>query len=491
MSRILGTETEYGISSPDQPQLSPIITSTHAVVAFGQLEHQALSTRWDYISEHPLRDRRGFDLKRFHHIPVVDPRALGVANVMLPNGGRFYVDHAHPEYSSPETTNARDAMIYDQAGDIILQRAVDHIAHLTQAGHSILEHHDPCPPLRIYKNNVDGKGASYGSHENYLYRRDTDFDDIASSLIPYFVCRQVLTGAGRVGIGSLGEQPGFQISQRADYIEQEISLETTLNRGIINTRDEPHADSDRFGRLHIIVGDANMSQTATVLKLGMTSLILDAIENGVDFSDLRLADPVQQIRLVSRDLSLSQTLQMADGSSRTALDILRIYASRIQPDEYVYPLWMETMDILEDEGYKGCADRLDWCAKWSLISAYLSRGLDIDDPKIKLLDLQYCDISPERSLYHALVRSHRMLTLVSAEDIATCADIPPADTRAYLRGNLISHTCVDAANWDSVTSAGSKFAMLDPQGYTRDEISNLAGDSDLFNRFPFLKKGHV
>ena len=176
--------------------------------------------------------------------------------MVLENGGRFYVDHAHPEYSSPETTNPYQALVYDAAGDHILRTAVERVAAFTSRNHSILDHHDPCPPPKIYKNNVDGKGASYGSHENYLYHRTTDFDTLAQALIPFFVARQIICGAGRVGKGEHSETPGYQISQRADYIEQEISLETTLNRGIINTRDEPHARTNTYGRLHVINGDA-------------------------------------------------------------------------------------------------------------------------------------------------------------------------------------------------------------------------------------------
>ena len=198
--RFMGTETEFGISCPDDPALSPIVTSTHAVVGYAAL-HTGARSRWDFAEEHPLRDSRGFDLKRYHTVPVVDPNAIGVANVVTANGARFYVDHAHPEYSSPECANAWDAMLYDAAGTLIARRAIASVAGLYEQGKSVLAGHAPCPPLRFYKNNVDGKGASYGAHENYLYSRDTDFDALAQALIPFFVARQVVTGAGRVGLG--------------------------------------------------------------------------------------------------------------------------------------------------------------------------------------------------------------------------------------------------------------------------------------------------
>ncbi len=467
MGRILGTETEYGIATPTDPTLSPIVTSTHAVVAFSQGQ----GARWDFSSEHPLRDSRGFDLKRYPTVPVVDPNAIGIANVVLENGGRFYVDHAHPEYSTPETTNPREAMIYDVAGDLILRKAIDQVAAFTARNHSILEHHAPCPPLKIYKNNVDGKGASYGSHENYIYDRATDFDRLAQGLIPFFVARQVIIGAGRMGIGVFGERPGFQISQRADYIEQEISLETTLNRGIINTRDEPHAAADRFGRLHVIFGDANMSHYSVLLKLGMTSLVLDAIEAGVDFSDLRLVHAVAEVSKVSQDLSLSHRLELVDGRRLTALEILAAYASRVTPDDLVYPLWLEVIDKLSAGGFSACADILDWCAKWTLISSYTDRGTAITDPKLALIDLQYSDIDPIRGLYYALVRKGRMRTLATTEEIERAAWHPPQDTRAYFRGEVIRRVphLIDAASWETMSIFGQRILMDEVTKMSRNE----------------------
>ncbi|OFN76353.1 MULTISPECIES: depupylase/deamidase Dop [unclassified Corynebacterium] len=492
MSRVLGTETEYGISTPSNPALSPIVTSTHAVVAYAAL-HTGARSRWDFREEHPLRDSRGFDLKRYHTVPVVDPNALGVANVVTANGARFYVDHAHPEYSSPECTNAWDAMLYDAAGDLILRRAGEAVASLTAQGTSVLATHDTCPPLKFYKNNVDGKGASYGSHENYQYSRETDFEEIAQGLIPFFVARQVVTGAGRMGLGADGEEPGFQISQRADYIEQEISLETTLNRGIINTRDEPHAVAEDFGRLHVIIGDATMSHTSTLLKLGMTSLVLDAIESGVDFSDLRLAEPVEEVQRVSRDLTLTHQLALRDGRRLTALDILAAYRERVtaasEADEKVLAAWDEVVALLADNPLKA-AHLLDWVAKYRLIKGYLDRGVAADDPKLALIDLQYTDIDPAKSLYHALVRKGQMRSLVSEEEIAAAAETPPADTRAYLRGHATRKFGEEvlAASWQSLTfrigeaeganSGTACVALDDTKRLGQDEVGALLESAD-------------
>lgn len=489
MERFIGTETEYGISTPGHNHVSPIVTSTHAVVSYASArgfgQHRV---RWDFTDESPLRDSRGFDLRRYHHAPVVDPHAIGVANVFVTNGARFYVDHAHPEYSSPEVTNAWDAMVYDTAGDHILLQAIADTAAFSSQGKSVLDGHEPCPPLKIYKNNVDGKGASYGAHENYRYRRDIDFDRIAQALIPFFVARQVIIGAGRVGLGQQGDKPGFQISQRADYIEQEISLETTLNRGIINTRDEPHTNADNWGRLHVIIGDANMSQTANLLKFGMTTLVLDAIEAGCDFTDLKLKNAVSEVSRVSHDLELTHRLTLADARTLTAVELLGIYRDRIittlagqlsEVDHKVLQLWEEVMLLLAEDPLK-TSHLLDWTAKWALIKSFVGRGLAIDDAKIKLVDLQYSDIDPARSLHHALVAKGRMRELASREEIAHAATTPPTGSRAYFRGEMIARfpESITAANWESLIvkdAAGREFRIptTELDGLTKQEVGGI------------------
>ena len=321
MQRIIGTEVEYGISSPSDPTANPILTSTQAVLAYAAAAgiQRAKRTRWDYEVESPLRDARGFDLSRSAGPPpVVDADEVGAANMILTNGARLYVDHAHPEYSAPECTDPLDAVIWDKAGERVMEAAARHVASVPGAA-----------KLQLYKNNVDGKGASYGSHENYLMSRQTPFSAVIAGLTPYLVSRQVITGSGRVGIGPSGDEPGFQLSQRSDYIEVEVGLETTLKRGIINTRDEPHADADKYRRLHVIIGDANLAETSTYLKLGATALVLDLIEEGMDLTDLALARPVHAVHVVSRDPSLRATVALADGRELTALALQRIYLDRV------------------------------------------------------------------------------------------------------------------------------------------------------------------
>src|SRR6201992_105324 len=274
--RVMGIETEYGISVHGQPTANAMLTSSQIVNAYAAAMHRARRARWDFEEENPLRDARGFDLAR----ETADSRQLsdadnGRANVILTNGARLYVDHAHPEFSSPEVTNPRDAVLWAKAGETAMAIAAEHAARIPGAG-----------VIQLYKNNTDNKGASYGSHENYLMRRQTPFSDIVAHLTPFFVTRQVFTGVGRVGIGQDGSGSGFQLSSRADFFEVEVGLETTLKRPIINTRDEPHSDADKYRRLHVIIGDANLSETATYLKIGTTALILAMIEEKALTADL-------------------------------------------------------------------------------------------------------------------------------------------------------------------------------------------------------------
>lgn len=269
--RIMGIETEFGIAVPGFPTLNPTVSSAQIVTAYGQhvLPGSARTGRWDYELESPLRDARGFDMSRADADPSQLTDDPSMANVILTNGARLYVDHAHPEYSTPEVTNPRDAVLWDRAGVEVMRRAMELAA-------TVPDSH----PIVLYKNNTDNKGASYGCHENYLMERRTPFADIVRHLVPFFVTRQVFTGAGRLGVGQDGRQLAYQLSQRADFFEVEVGLETTLKRPIINTRDEPHADPERFRRLHVIVGDANLSDTATFLKMGTTAIVLSLLEAG-------------------------------------------------------------------------------------------------------------------------------------------------------------------------------------------------------------------
>jgi proteasome accessory factor A len=453
--RIVGIETEYGIAVPGNPAANSMLTSSQVVNAYASATSRARRARWDFEEESPLRDARGFELSR----EAADPSQLtdeeiGLANVILTNGARLYVDHAHPEYSSPEVTNPRDAVIWDKAGERVMAEAA-RLAGLSPG----------TAPIQLYKNNVDNKGASYGCHENYLMNRSTPFAEIVRHLIPFFVSRQVICGAGRVGIGQDGGKDGFQLSQRADYFEVEVGLETTLKRPIINTRDEPHADPERYRRLHVIIGDANLAEISTYLKLGTTSLVLSMIEDGFLGVDLSVERPVSSLHEVSHDPSLAYLITLKDGRKLTAVQLQMEYAEQARKfvqDRYGQDVDRETADVLDRwEAVLAALERdpmelsgqLDWVAKLALLESYRDRdGYDWSHPKLHLVDLQYSDVRPNKGLYHRLVSMGRIERLVDDAEIARAVQEPPEDTRAYFRGRCLAQYArhVAAASWDSV-----------------------------------------
>ncbi len=485
MQRIIGTEVEYGISSPSDPTANPILTSTQAVLAYAAAAgiQRAKRTRWDYEVESPLRDARGFDLSRSAGPPpVVDADEVGAANMILTNGARLYVDHAHPEYSAPECTDPMDAVIWDKAGERVMEAAARHVASVPGAA-----------KLQLYKNNVDGKGASYGSHENYLMSRQTPFSAVIAGLTPFLVSRQVITGSGRLGIGPSGDEPGFQLSQRSDYIEVEVGLETTLKRGIINTRDEPHADADKYRRLHVIIGDANLSEYSTLLKVGSTALVLDMIEKGVRFDELRLSEPVRSVHRISHDPTLKTTVELTDGRKVTGLDLQRAYFEKAAKHventlgadvdaetAEVLELWGTVLDDLTRDPLS-CADRLDWPAKLRLLEGYRERdGLTWDAPRLQLVDLQYADVRMGKGLYNRLVTRGSMKRLVDEDAVLAAMTTPPTDTRAYFRGRCLERypTQVAAASWDSVIfdlgrESLVRIPTLEPMRGTRRHVGEL------------------
>ena len=452
----MGTEVEYGISVPGEPGVNPVISSTQVVLAYAAsvAAPRARRPRWDYEVESPLRDARGYDLSALFGAAEPDVDDIGAANVILSDGARLYVDHAHPEFSSPEVTNPLDGVLFDKAGERVMEAAARLAASLPGS-----------KPIQMYKNNVDGKGASYGTHENYLCRRDTPFPALISGLTPFFSSRQVFAGAGRVGIGPSGQTEGFQLGQRSDYIEVEVGLETTLKRGIINTRDEPHADADKHRRLHVIIGDANLAETATYLKLGTTALVLAMIEAGWPLPAVELAHPVAAVHQISHDPSLAVTVPLTDGRRLTGVDIQRAYAeaaAEFVDDAYGHDADEQTLDVLEQwvsvldklaVDPMQLADVLDWPAKLRLLEGFRSRdGLSWGAHRLALVDLQYSDVRMDKGLYNRLVYRGSMKRLVAEEAVLAAMTLPPEDTRAYFRGRCVAQYAdrLAAASWDSV-----------------------------------------
>jgi proteasome accessory factor A len=482
--RVMGTEVEYGISVAGQPLANPMVASSQVVNAYASATLTARRARWDFEEESPLRDARGFDMSRH----VADPSQLtdedlGLANVILTNGARLYVDHAHPEFSTPEVTRPLDAVRWDKAGEQIMLDATKAAQRLPGS-----------PQITLYKNNTDNKGASYGAHENYLMRRSTPFADIVRHLTPFFVSRQVVTGAGRVGIGQDGKRHGFQISQRADFFEVEVGLETTLKRPIINTRDEPHADPEKYRRLHVILGDANLAEISTYLKVGTTSLVLAMIEDGFISRDLTVENPVAALRAVSHDPTLQHQVTLNDGRTITGVQLQLEYldlAKKYVEDRYgadadaqtvdVLTRWESVLDRLERDPML-CATELDWVAKLKLLQSYRDRdGLEWDDAKLHLIDLQYADIRPEKGLYHRLVRAGRIERLLDDGTVEAAMHEPPADTRAYFRGRCLEKyaASIAAASWDSVIfdlpghESLQRVPTIDPLRGTRKSVGAL------------------
>jgi proteasome accessory factor PafA2 len=478
--KVFGIETEYGITAAGSPDFNPVLASSILISTYaGSLRR----IRWDYEQESPLRDARGFE-----PVPAREgsDEDLGLANVILPNGSRYYVDHAHPEYSTPECITPRDLVVHDKAGERVLERSLAEVARELPSG----------PRLSIYKNNSDGKGNSYGTHENYLVDRATPFGDIVRDLTPFFVSRQVFTGAGKVGVEAW-EDPGlttYQLTQRADFFETEVGLETTLKRPIINTRDEPHADPEKYRRLHVIIGDANMCEVATFLKIGTTAIVLKMIEDRF-LPDLSIQNPVAALHAVSRDITCTVTVPMNDGRHLSAVQLQWEYFEHAKKyvereddtpeNQQVLTRWEGVLSALETQPLT-LHRELDWVAKYRLLAAYRERdGLGWDDPKLQAIDLQYHDVRRERGLYYRLDSSGKVERLTTDEEVDIAVMEPPVDTRAYFRGRCISRypDAIAAASWDSLivdtgADALQRIPMREPLRGTREHVEDLLLESE-------------
>jgi Pup amidohydrolase len=470
---VLGTETEYGIMIRHQRDFNPALASALVINSY---DGRRVRVQWSYEEETPGRDARGFGHEGFG---VADPDSA-LVNAVLSNGARLYVDHAHPEYSGPECWDPLEGALHDKAGEAVMARASVNAQQTLPAGQV----------LKLYKNNSDGKGNSYGAHENYLLERITPFGLVIHHLTPFFVTRQIFTGAGKVG--SENGRPGipYQITQRADFFEETVGLETTLKRPIINTRDEPHGDPGKYRRLHVIIGDANLSEVQIFLKLGVTALFLAALEDDALPETLELADAVAACWQVSHDLDLTLPLKLEDGSTATALQMQFRYLEWLKKyaeSELDEPVWDQVLgeweavltDLERDPALT--ADRLDWVAKRRIIDGYVERdGLEAADPKLRALDLQYHDVDPATGLYHRLVGSGRLRRLFTDDQVAAAMSAPPERTRAWFRG-----TCVErfadsmvAANWDSlVFDTGEphlkRVPMMEPLRGSREAVGPL------------------
>lgn len=472
--KVLGVETEYGIVARGL-DVTAMTASSLLVNAFSD---DGLALRaWDFAGERPDVDaREGWTPEADY--PEVE---VLMANSVLSNGARYYVDHAHPEMSTPECTSPRQVVVYDVAGEEIIRESMRRgNERLGRAGE-----------LVVHKNNSDGKGNSYGCHENYLVPRSLPFGRMASAMTTHFVTRQVFCGSGKVGVECPREgekRPVFQISQRADFFEETIGLETTVRRPIINTRDEPHADPEKYRRLHVIAGDANMSQVATYLKVGTTALLLAALEDGaLDWPEL--SDPVRDIRTVSHDPSLAATVQCESGARLTAVEVQFALLESVKKwftagvedpiggcAADIIERWEQVLVWLEG-GHPSAGRWVDWVAKRRLVEGVAERAaLPWDHAKLRAVDLQYHDMRPDR----CLAARAGLERLVSDDEVVAAMGEPPSTTRAYFRGECIRRwpAAVVSANWDGIVfdtggPAYQRVPMSDPLKGTREMVGDI------------------
>ncbi|MFK5635490.1 Pup--protein ligase [Ornithinimicrobium sp. LYQ103] len=403
--RIIGIETEFGVNATfrDGPRLSPEEVARYLfrkVVAWGRS-----------------------------------------SNVFLSNGSRLYLDvGSHPEYATAECTDLLDVVAHDKAGELIVQDlAEDAERRLAEEGMDAT--------VYILKNNVDSRGNSYGSHENYLIQRDGRLERVTDTLVPFLVTRQLVSGAGRLHV--VGERATYLVSQRADHMWEGLSSATTRSRPIINTRDEPHADPERYRRLHVIVGDSTMSQTTTLMRIGTTDLVLRMLESGTILPSFALANPVQAIRDISRDPTGRRPVPLAAGGTITALDMqseLLSLAQRhaeavgiadVSPYREVLELWERALHAIETDNLGLVDTEIEWVMKRKLLDGYAARhGLEPHDERLQQLDLAWHDVHPTRGLVHILQRSGAARTLVDDARVAR-AMVEPPQTRARLRGDFV------------------------------------------------------
>jgi proteasome accessory factor A len=407
------------------------------------------------------------------------------SNVFLPNGGRLYLDvGSHPEYATAECDNLFDLISQDQAGDRIVEElAVEAEIRLNAEGIK--------GQIHLFKNNMDAAGNSYGCHENFSVSRKVNFEEVTESIIPFLITRQIFCGAGKWITNSKGTN--FQISQRAEHMWESVSSATTRSRPIINTRDEPHADPDELRRLHIIVGDSNMSETTTILKVATAELMLRASEQGLLKDKFTIDNPIKTIREISNDLYFKNTFRLASGREITALqmqnEMYEIALSLPDIDEilekpfykYAIDLWRRSLDAFESGNHSTVEMEIDWMIKRKFMSSYKDKhNLKDNDAKMVLVDISYHNIRRDRGLFYILEKSGMAKTLVTNNDVNNAMENPPQTTRAALRGRFIKKAqekkrdfTVDWVNMKINDQQQSSVACKDPFNNFDERVEKL------------------
>ena len=497
MKRVFGLETEYGITIRGAASVDVVAESIELVHSY--TEHGA-HMKWDYRLEDPHRDARGFrapsllqdtDESSYYEIDRKRPLSFEEikSDLVLSNGARFYNDHAHPEYSTPECTTLRQIVAHEKAGErIMAECARRRNLKLTEG-----------TEVRLFKNNTDFAGHSYGCHDNYLIRRDLPWDELVAGVLPFLITRQIFAGAGKLGIEaeSSGTQPGvFQISQRADFFQTLVSIDTMNKRPLVNTRDEPHADPSKYRRFHVIIGDSNMSEWATALKVGTTALVLGLIERG-KAPQLEIAQPVNATKSISRDQNYDWIIELSDGRKISAIDIQRLYLKAAEGEHkgdsemgWLLREWETVLNDLQRD-VTSTGDRVDWAAKKFLLSSFREEEkLAWSDPWLQSIDLEYHNIQPDQGLFYELQRQGSMRTLISEKEIKDAIFSPPETTRAWFRGRAVArfNHAISSIQWDEIAfSDGRKprvVSLPEPVDDERlEELNKLVNAENEFDDF--------
>ena len=456
---LLGMETEYGIIREDLEDSDPVEESMKLLKSCPQ---KSVFGKWAYSQENSHQDMRGFKVHSLAQDEEEDAfcaedrkRPYSYLEMkcdrVLANGSRFYNDHTHPEYSTPECSSLFSLVAHDVAGERIVAESTK-IRNLELGDKTV----------QVFKNNTDYSGHSYGTHDNYLVPRDIPFDILVKGLVPFMVTRQLYAGAGKVG----SENPktknfkGLQLAQRSDFIEKVLSIETMTQRPIINTRDEPHASRNQYRRLHLIMGDANMSAYATALKVGSTRLVLNMISSGATFPDIELENPVDDSLRVSQEKNRNALLKTNNGNSITALEIQECYLEAVEQyysekdkeSKWVIQEWGKTLDELKHKP-EMLSDRIDWAIKEKLFSEFMeSENLDWGDPMLQSLDLEYHNLDPDRGLYRGLEQENEVYSLLTEKEISRAIEFPPEGTRAKIRGDIVNKESekVKSIHWTGI-----------------------------------------
>jgi Pup amidohydrolase len=454
-----GLETEYGITRERSENIDVV---EEAIAVVRSAHAPGVRDRWDYRHEDPHQDARGFrvqelqqDADEASYFGQDAKRSLSFkelkSDLVLRNGARFYNDHTHPEYCTPECSTPRELLQQDWAGDALVMDCA-----IAATGGSD-------NPVRLYKNNTDFLGHSYGCHENYLLPRSLPWPQLAETMQAFLATRQIFAGAGKFGWEAEDRflQAGFQIAQRSDFFCALQGVETMRDRPLINTRDEPHADPAKYRRFHVIIGDANLSPFATYLKVGTAALVLQTLARGSSTEKLpRMADPVAALTGISRDTTWKWHVPLVSGKMTTAVEIQRGYLRWVQEHAAsldaewiaVMDAWKEVLDDLERDPLS-TADRLDWSAKHQLIEQFrAAEKLASDDPWLRSLDLAYHLLDRSEGLYYGLLDSGALRLPYALKEIATPELRAPNTTRAALRGGCIEKfgAVVESAQWDGV-----------------------------------------